>query len=164
MSGNDKANLQLYLNSEFKKQNGTIMDLLTDGRAITTSERHNYTTQTELQTSYSLAANTYYKLHSVGGTGIIDQIFIYNDQSDYKIKITIDDKVLFNSDQLFSWFQTYDDWLDNISAFASGAFYVFSIRNLYFRKNFKIELTGGTATTLTIALVKYTVREGRERQ
>ncbi len=162
MSDINDANMKRYLDSRFQEQNGKILDLLTDGRAITTSERHNYTTKTELETSYSLGASTYYKFLSIAGTGIIDQVFIYNDQSDYKIKITIDDAVLFNDAKLFSWFETYDDWLDNLSAFASGAYYVFSIRNLYFRKNFKLELIGGIATTLTIALCKYTVREGRE--
>ena len=160
MSQNKKVNLQLYLNSEFQKQNKTILDLLTDGRAITTSERHDFTTKTELEKSYSLGANTYYKFLSIGGNGIIDQIFIFNDQSDYRIRIVIDDTELFN--ELFSWFETYDDWLDNLSAFPSGAFFVFSIRNLYFKKGFIIELTGGTATTLTVALCKYTLREGRE--
>lgn len=158
----NKLNLKLFLDSQFREQNIKIGQLLTEGGALTVSERHDYTTQTELLTSYGLAANDYLRFHAVDGVGIIDQIFIYNDQSDYKIKITVDDKVLFNGEKLFSWFQTYDDWLDNLSAFPSGAFYVFSIRNLYFSKSFVIELTGGTATTLTIALCKYTVREGRE--
>ena len=161
---NDKLNLRLYLDSRFAEQQTKIGQILTDGAALTVSEKHDYRTETELQTSYSLAASTYYKLHSADGTGIVDQIFIYNDQNDYKIRITLDDKVIFNGDQLFSWFETYDDWLDNLSAFASGAYYVFSIRNLYFSKNFKVELTGGTATRLTVALVKYTIREGRETQ
>ena len=158
----DKLNLQLYLDGRFQEQNTKIGNILTNSDALTVSEKHDYTTQTEMLTSYSLAASGYYKFHSVKGTGIIDQIFIYNDQNDYKIKIVLDDKEIFNGAQLFSWFETYDDWLDNLSAFASGAFFVFSIRNLYFKKNFTIELFGGTATTLTIALCKYTVREGRE--
>ena len=162
MSEKDKLNLKLYLDSRFAEQNTRIGQILTDEAALTVSEKHDYTTQTEMATSYSLAASTYYKFHSVSGTGIIDQILIYNDQSDYKIKITIDDKVLFNGEQLFTFFQTYDDWLDNLSAFPSGAYFVLSMRNLYFSKNFKIELIGGTATTLTLILCKYTAREWRE--
>lgn len=159
---NDKLNLRLYLDSRFAEQNTRIGQILTEERALTVSERHDYTTKTELEDSYSLGASTYYDFLRVTGTGIIDQIFIYNDQSDYQIKITIDDAVLFNGYKLFSWFETYDDWLENLSAFSSGSYYVFSIRNLYFKKNFRIELTGGTATTLTILLCKYTVREGSE--
>lgn len=162
MSQQDKLNLKLYLDSQFAEQNKKIGELLTNGSALTVSEKHDYTTKTELETSYSLAANAYYDFLEIHGTGIIDQVFIYSDQSDYKIKITIDDVQLFNGDRLFSWYQTYDDWLDNISAFPSGSYYVFSIRNLYFSKGFRIELTGGTATTLTVLLCKYTVREGRE--
>lgn len=162
MSQKDELNLKLYLDSQFAKQNMKIGQLLTDGESLTVSDKHDYTTKTEMDTSYSLGANTYWRFLRAKGTGIIDQLFIYNDQNDYKIKITIDDSVLFNGDQLFSWFETYDDWLDNLSAFSSGAYYVFSIRNLYFSENFTIELTGGTATTLTVALCKYTIREGRE--
>ena len=158
----DKLNLKLYLDSRFAEQSSRIGQLLTEGTALTVSEKHNYRTETELVKAYSLGASAYYKLHSAGGTGIVDQIFIYNDQNDYKIKITLDDKILFNGEQLYSWFETYDDWLDNLSAFASGAFFVFSIRNLYFSSNFKIELIGGTATTITVTLLKYTIREGKE--
>ena len=160
MSQDKKINLQLYLNSEFQKQNKTILDLLTDGRAITTSERHDFTTKTELEKSLSLAAGEYDKFLSMAGNGIIEQIFIYNDQTDYRIRILIDDVELFN--ELHSWFVTYNDYLDNLSAFADGAFYVLSMRNIYFKKNFILEITAGTATTLTVALVKYTLREGRE--
>ncbi len=161
---NDKLNLRLYLDSRFAEQSTKIGNILTEKDALTVSEKHDYKTITNLDKSYSLAAGKYYKFHSAVGTGIIDQIFIYNDQNDYKIKITIDDTMLFDGDQLFSWYQTYDDFLDNISAFASGAYYVFSIRNLYFSKNFRVEITGGTATTLTVALCKYTIRDGRETQ
>lgn len=163
INNQDKLKLKLSLDSQFAEQNIKIGQLLTDGKALTVSEKHDYTTQTEMVESYSLGASAYYDFHSVSGTGIIDQILIYNDQSDYKIKITIDDKVLFNGEQLFTWFQTYDDYLDNLSAFPVGAYFALSMRNLYFSKNFKIELTGGTATTLTVILCKYTVREGRER-
>lgn len=159
---NDKLNLKLYLDSRFAEQNTKIGNILTDREALTVSEKHSYRTETELQESYSLGANTRWKFHSADGTGLIDQFFIYNDQNDYKINIVLDDKVIYSGDRLFSWFETYDDWFTNVSALASGAYYVFSIRNLYFNKNFKIELVGGTATTLTVALVRYTIREGVE--
>lgn len=162
MQNNKTPNLESYLNKQFLEQNKTIECILNNSNALTVSEKHNYTTETELVKSKSLSANDLYKFHSVKGTGIIDQIFIYNDQNDYKIRITIDDKQIYDGDTLFSWFQTYDDWLTNISAFASGSYYVFSARNLYFSKKFMINITSGTATTLTVALVRYTIRDGRE--
>jgi len=127
---------------------------------INTSEQNPFTTKIFMEESKSIIASKYDRWLYVEGNGIIDQLFIDSSVNDYKIKIIIDDRILWNEAKAFSWFDARDDWLQYVSAFPSGAKYILSIRELYFKDSFSIEYTPVTAGTFTTAMCRYTVRDG----
>ena len=130
---------------------------MADYKYINTSELNPYTTKIYMDEGLSL--NDYKRWLYVEGTGLIDQLLIDSDQNDYKIKIMLDDRILYNSDKPYTWFAGRDDWLEYVSAFTVGAKYILSLRNLYFKDSFHIEFTPVTDATFTTIICRYTVRD-----
>lgn len=130
---------------------------MVDFKYINTSELNPYTTKTFLEEG--LSVTEYNRWLYVEGTGIIEQLFIDSDQNDYKIKIILDDRILWNTDKEYTWFVARSDYLIKVSAYTVAGKYILSLRDLYFKDSFHIEFTPVTDATFTTIMCRYIVRD-----
>ena len=89
----------------------------------------------------------------IEGSGKIDEFSINSNKSNLRLRIVIDDNEVYN--ELISWFATNDALLNNSDS--SGSF-LLSIRDIYFKDSFTIEYTPAEATTISVIMVRYSVR------
>ena len=88
----------------------------------------------------------------------IDHISIDSTVNDYKLKITIDDHVLWNNEKSYTWFVSNDILFPKFTTSGVGDIL---IEDIYFSKSFRIEYTPITAGTFNIIACRYNIREDR---
>jgi len=89
----------------------------------------------------------------VEGNGKIDEISINSNKDTLKLRIVIDDVIVYN--ESLNWFATNDALFYNIDT--SGA-YLLSIRDIYFKESFTIEYIPAEITTISLIMCRYSVR------
>lgn len=103
-----------------------------------------------------------FRVKDTNGQGVIDQFLIESPTNSFQIYILIDDKIIFNKE--YTYFSTYNDYLTNVSAFydSDTSKYYLSMRNLYFQKNFRINIITTTSVTFDEILLKYKIRDEQD--
>lgn len=89
----------------------------------------------------------------VEGNGVLNEFSINSNKDTLKLRIVIDDVVVYN--ESLNWFATNDALYYNINT--SGAFIV-SIKDTYFRESFSIEYIPAEITTISLIACRYSVR------
>lgn len=89
----------------------------------------------------------------IEGNGRIDELSIKSDKDTLKLRIVIDDVVVYN--ESLDWIATNTALMSNIDV--SGVFVV-SIKDIYFRESFTIEYIPIEITTIRLIMCRYSVR------
>lgn len=125
-------------------------------KTLNTSELNPLTSKVYKNDSITTSGTDKVRWLYVEGSGKIDEFSINSNKNTLTLKVVIDDNILY--DELISFFATNDGILYNIDT--SGAFLV-SIRDLYFKDSFSIEYTPSESTSISLIMVRYSVRGDR---
>jgi len=125
-----------------------VIDLVID-----VSEWNPLTTKIQKEVSITTSATEKVNWLYVEGNGKIDELSINSNKDTLKLRIVIDDVVVYN--ESLSWIATNDALFYNIDT--SGAFVV-SIKDTYFRESFSIEYIPAEITTINLIACRYSVR------
>ncbi|KKL82918.1 hypothetical protein LCGC14_1979990 [marine sediment metagenome] len=98
-----------------------------------------------------------YTIKDSKGEGFINQILLKTSSNAYTVQVLIDKSITY--DKPYSFFSTNSEHIDNVSAYLAAGIYYLSFQNLYFQKSFIIRIVSTTSITLTLALVRYGIRD-----
>ena len=89
----------------------------------------------------------------VKGAGVLKEIVIVTDSSDYYLTVMVDGRIKY--DRSWTWFNTYSDYIADISCFDNDGTYILILLNIEYSKSLKIRARGDAA----VQMAHYTIEE-----
>jgi len=112
---------------------------------------------TKIHLAEDKTVNGKYTVKESRGEGFINQILLKSPSNAYTIQILNDKTILYDKPYSFFFADTLN--IDNVSAYLSGGFYYLSIQNIFFQKGFIVRIVSTASITLTMALIRYAIRD-----